>query len=93
MGSIARLGLWLAAVILASRIASAETLTIGGGDVESIAVEPGNSEDNSHVIAIKLRAGKKIRSPELAGSDPAEALRTEIMRRLNFPQGVRTPTE
>jgi len=60
-----------------------EVQTIGGGDVEAIAIE---STEDVHIIAITLRTGTKIRSPQLAGRDPAEALRAEIMRRLNIPR-------
>ena len=72
---------------------TAEVQTIVGGDVESIDVEYGGSEDHFRVIGIRLRTGKKIRSPELAGRDAAEALCGEIIRRLNLPRSVRTPAE
>jgi hypothetical protein len=66
-----------------------EVQTIYAGDVETIDVEPGNSEDNLYVIAIRLRTGNKIRSSELAGRAPAEALQAEIMRRLNVSKVAR----
>ena len=67
----------------------AEVQTIGGGDIESIDTESG---EDSHTIAIRLRAGKIIRSPQLAGRDAAEALRAEILRRLNLPRRFGRPT-
>jgi hypothetical protein len=69
-----------------------EVQTIGRGDVESIGVEPGGSEDHFRVIAIRLRSGRRIRSPGVAGMDAAEALRAEILRRLNLPRHFGTTT-
>jgi hypothetical protein len=68
---------------------ASEVQTIYAGDVETIDVEPGNSEDNLYVIAIRLRTGNKIRSSELTGRAPAEALQAEIMRRLNVSKVAR----
>jgi hypothetical protein len=62
---------------------SAEVDTIGSGDVEAIDVE-GRGDDDYYVIAIRLRTGRKVRSPALAGKDQISALRAEISRRLGL---------
>ncbi|SDO39358.1 hypothetical protein [Afipia sp. GAS231] len=69
-----------------------EAETLRGSDVETITVESGYTEDNRHVVAVRLRNGKKIRSPELAGRDEAEALRAEIARRLSASKVVTVST-
>lgn len=61
-----------------------EVDTIGGGDVETIDVESRGPEEGFYVIAIKLRSGKKIRSPSVTGKDQTGALRAEIVRRLGL---------
>jgi hypothetical protein len=61
-----------------------EVETIGGGDVETINIENGGPDDGFYVIAIRLRTGRKIRSPALAGKDQTRALRAEIVRRLGL---------
>jgi len=57
--------------------------TIGGDDVEAIDLESA-PKDGLHVIAIRLRTGKKIRSPTLAGKDQTLAVQAEIIRRLGL---------
>lgn len=64
-----------------------EVETIGGEDVETIDVESG-PKDGLYVIAIRLRTGKKMRSPALAGKDQTRAVQAEIIRRLRLnPSG------
>jgi hypothetical protein len=60
-----------------------ETEAIGGRDVEAIEIES-DVESDRHVILIRLGDGRKIRSPELAGKNQAQALHGEIVRRLNI---------
>ena len=65
-----------------------EVETIGGDDVEAIDVESGGRKDSLYVITIRLRTGKKIRSPALAGKDQTRAVQAEIIRRLGLnPSG------
>ncbi|WP_156439509.1 hypothetical protein [Bradyrhizobium valentinum] len=59
-----------------------ETDTVSGDDVEAIDVESGGRKDSLYVITIRLRTGKKIRSPPLAGKDQTHAVQAEIIRRL-----------
>jgi hypothetical protein len=61
-----------------------EVETIGTGDVETIDIQEGGRDDGSYVIVIRLRTGRKIRSPALAGKDQTRALRAEIIRRLGL---------
>lgn len=61
-----------------------EVDAIGGGDVETIDIQDGGRDDGFYVIVIRLRTGKKIRSPALAGKDQTRALRAEIIRRLGL---------
>jgi hypothetical protein len=68
-----------------------EMETIGGGDVEAIDVQS-DGESDQHVIIIRLRDDRKIRSPGLASKNQAEALRGEIVRRLNISPGTTKPT-
>jgi hypothetical protein len=58
--------------------------TIGGDDVEAVEVESGGRKDSLYVITIRLRTGKKIRSPALAGKDQTRAVQAEIIRRLGL---------
>jgi hypothetical protein len=58
--------------------------TIGGDDVERIDIESGGRRGSHHVIAIRLRSGRKIRSPVLVGKDQTRAVRAEIVRRLGL---------
>jgi hypothetical protein len=57
---------------------------IRSGDVDSIDIERGNSKGDRHVIAIKLRSGQRFRSPDITGEDQANAVRAEIIRRLEI---------
>ena len=41
-------------------------------------------KDSLYVIAIRLRTGKKIRSPALVGKDQTRAVQAEIIRRLGL---------
>jgi hypothetical protein len=61
-----------------------EVETIGSDDVEAIDVESGGRKDSLYVITIRLRTGKKIQSPGLAGKDQARAVQAEIVRRLGL---------
>jgi hypothetical protein len=61
-----------------------ETDTVGGDDVERIDIESGGRRGSHHVIAIRLRSGRKIRSPVLVGKDQTRAVRAEIVRRLGL---------
>jgi hypothetical protein len=58
--------------------------TIKSGDVESIDIERGNSKGDRHVITIRLRTGQRFRSPDITGEDQANAVRAEIIRRLEI---------
>ena len=71
-----------------SLIGTTETDTVGGDDVERIDVESGGRRGSHYVIAIRLRTGKKIRSPVLVGKDQTRAVKAEIVRRLGL-----TPTD
>ncbi|MEH2531176.1 hypothetical protein V1277_002447 [Bradyrhizobium sp. AZCC 1588] len=61
-----------------------ETDTVAGDDVERIDVESGGRRGSQYVIAVRLRTGKKIRSPVLVGKDQTRAVRAEISRRLGL---------
>jgi hypothetical protein len=61
-----------------------ETDTVGGDDVERVDVESGGRRSSHYVIALRLRTGKKIRSPVLVGKDQTRAVRAEIVRRLGL---------
>jgi hypothetical protein len=67
-----------------SLIGMTETDTVDGGEVERIDVESGGRRSSHYVLAIRLRAGKKIRSPVLVGKEQTRALRAEIVRRLGL---------
>jgi hypothetical protein len=61
-----------------------EVETIRGDDVKAIDVESGGRKDSLYVITIRLRTGRKIRSPPLAGKDQTRAISAEIIRRLGL---------
>jgi hypothetical protein len=61
-----------------------ETGEVGGDDVERIDVESGGRRGSHYVLAIRLRTGKKIRSPVLVGQDQTRAVKAEIVRRLGL---------
>jgi len=66
-----------------------EVETIGGDDVAAVDVESGGRKDSLYVITIRLRTGKKIQSPALAGKDQTRAVQAEIIRRLGLnPRGA-----
>jgi hypothetical protein len=68
-----------------------EVDTIGRDDVAAVDVESGGRKDSLYVITIRLRTGKKIRSPALAGKDQTRAVQAEIIRRLRLnpnPRGA-----
>ena len=67
-----------------SLIGTTETDMVGGDDVERIDVESGGRRGSHYVIAIRLRTGKKIRSPVLVGKDQTRAVQAEIIRRLGL---------
>jgi hypothetical protein len=72
-----------------SLLGTTETETVGGDDVGRIDVESGGRRGSHHVIAIRLRTGRKIRSPVLVGKDQTRAVRAEIVRRLGLnPRGA-----
>jgi len=61
-----------------------EVEMIAGDDVEAIDVESGGRKDSLYVITIRLRTGRKIRSPALAGNDQTRAVQAQIIRRLGL---------
>ena len=67
-----------------SLMGTIETDTIGGDDVERIDVESGGRRGSHYVIAIRLRTGKKIRSPVLVGKEQTRAVQAEVVRRLQL---------
>lgn len=72
-----------------SLMGTTEADTVGGDDVERIDVESGGRKGSHYVIAIRLRTGRKIRSPVLVGKDQARAVQAEIVRRLGLnPSGA-----
>jgi hypothetical protein len=71
-----------------SLMGTTETDTVGGDDVARIDIESGGRRGSHYVIAIRLRTGKKIRSPVLVGKDQTRAVQAEIIRRLALnPRG------
>ena len=65
-----------------------EVEMIAGDDVAAIDIESGGRKDSLYVITIRLRTGKKVRSPALAGKDQTRAVQAEIIRRLGLnPSG------
>ena len=67
-----------------SLIGMTETDTVGGDEIERIDVESGGRRGSHYVLAIRLRTGKKIRSPVLVGKDQTRAVKAEIVRRLGL---------
>ena len=61
-----------------------EVITVGGDDVVYIDVESGGRRASHYAIAIRLRSGRKIRSPVLVGKDQTRAVQAEITRRLRL---------
>jgi hypothetical protein len=67
-----------------SLMGTTETDTVGGGIIERIDVESGGRRSSHYVIAIRLRTGKKIRSPVLVGKEQTRAVQAEIIRRMGL---------
>ena len=69
---------------------SPRTDHIVGGDVKSISVERrGRSEDEHCLVQIRLRSGRRFRSPRIGSRLEARAVGTEIVRRLAIaPENV-----
>ncbi|WP_157088624.1 hypothetical protein [Bradyrhizobium jicamae] len=61
-----------------------DTDTVRGDEVARIDIESGGRRGSHYIIAIRLRTGKKIRSPVLVGKDQTRAVRAEIIRRLEL---------
>src|SRR3989442_2488287 len=61
-----------------------EVEMIAGDDVEAIDVESGGRQDRLYVITIRLRTGKKIRTPALAAKAQTRAVQAQITRRLGL---------
>jgi hypothetical protein len=58
---------------------------IGGHDVKTITVERrGRSEDEHCIVTIRLRSGRRFRSPRIGSRVEARAVATEIVRRLGI---------
>lgn len=58
---------------------------IAGPDVKSITVERrGRSEDEHCIVVIRLRSGRRFRSPRVGSRVEARAVATEIVRRLRI---------
>ena len=61
-----------------------EAIAVGGDDVANIDVESGGRRGSHYVLAVRLRSGRKIRSPVLVGKDQTRAVQAEIIRRLRL---------
>lgn len=59
--------------------------TIRAGDIAAIEVDKPDTKGRTCTISIRLRTGKSFRSPTRHDENGAQALRAEIMRRLNAP--------
>ena len=58
---------------------------IEGHDVKTITVERrGRSEDEHCIVAIRLRSGRRFRSPRIGSRTEARAVGAEIVRRLGI---------
>lgn len=58
---------------------------VAGPDVKSITVERrGRSEDEHCIVVIRLRSGRRFRSPRVGSRVEARAVATEIVRRLRI---------
>jgi len=67
-----------------SLIGMTETDTVSGDEVERIDAESGGRRGSHYILAIRLRTGKKIRSPVLVGKEQTRAVKAEIIRRLGL---------
>ena len=67
-----------------SLIGMTQTDMVSGDEVDGIDVESGGRRGSHYILAIRLRTGKKIRSPVLVGKDQTRAVKAEIIRRLGL---------
>lgn len=61
-----------------------EVIAVDGDDVVNIDTESGGRRGTHYVLAVRLRSGRKIRSPVLVGKEQTRAVQAEIMRRLRL---------
>lgn len=61
-----------------------ETDRFSGDEVERVEIASGGRRGSHYIIAIRLRNGRKVRSPVLVGKDQTRAVRAEIVRRLGL---------
>ena len=61
-----------------------ENAVAGGRDIETTELESGGRRGTHYVIAVRLRSGRKFRSPVLVGKDQTRAVQAEIVRRLGL---------
>jgi len=61
-----------------------EVIAVDGDDVVNIDVESGGRRGTHYVLAVRLRSGRKVRSPVLVGKEQTRAVQAEIMRRLRL---------
>lgn len=61
-----------------------EVLAVAGDDVVNIDIESGGRRGTHYVLAVRLRSGRKVRSPVLVGKEQTRAVQAEIMRRLRL---------
>lgn len=67
-----------------SLIGRTQTDMVSGDEVDGIDVESGGRRGGHYILAIRLRTGKKIRSPVLVGKEQTRAVKAEIIRRLGL---------
>lgn len=67
-----------------SLIGMTQTDMVSGDEVDGIDVESGGRRGSHYILAIRLRTGKKIRSPVLVGKEQTRAVKAEIIRRLGL---------
>lgn len=67
------------------------TETIRSGDVAGIDVDKSNTRGQTFTVNIRLHTGQTFRSPTRHDENGAQAVRTEIIRRLNSPPDAGTP--
>jgi hypothetical protein len=66
--------------------------TIRASDVAAIEVDKPGPRDRSRTISIRLHTGETFRSATKHDENGAHAVRAEIIRRLNLPPDVETPS-
>jgi hypothetical protein len=71
-----------------SLMGSIEAIAAGGDDVAQIDVESGGRRGSHYVLAVRLRSGRKIRSPVLVGKEQTRAVQAEIVRRLGLDRSA-----